>query len=99
MKSLKDELAKVLKGKDESAVAEALAKFCKKHADELPLPGQDSQFDMAMWQASEHQNLSKKDETILARVTGKLLGQETQASSLKLKDLVGAGKEAAIAAW
>jgi hypothetical protein len=102
MKSLKDELAKVMNAKDEAAAAEAFQKFCTKHGTALPLPGEDRQFDKAMWAASQFSSLSKKDEGILKRVTGKLLGEQKDvvgATVLKLKDLVGQGKEAAIATW
>jgi hypothetical protein len=103
MKTWKEELAKVLKGKSDSACAEAFAKFCGKHAESLPLPGQDKEFDQAMWAASEHSKLSGSDERILKRVTAKLLGEKSvapvAAAALKLKDLIGSGKEAAIATW
>jgi hypothetical protein len=103
MKSLKDELSKVLNAKDDASAAEAFQKFCAKHGNALPLPGEDKQFDKAMWAASEFGTLSKKDEGILKRVTGKLLGEKEAdvvgATVLKLKDLVGQGKEAAIATW
>ncbi|HEY9788838.1 MAG TPA: hypothetical protein V6D22_00470 [Candidatus Obscuribacterales bacterium] len=103
MKSLKDELAKVLNAKDEAAAAEAFQKFCAKHGTALPLPGEDRQFDKAMWAAAEYAKLSKKDEGILRRVTGKLLGEQQAdvvgAAVLKLKDLVGQSKEAAIGTW
>lgn len=100
MKTLKDELAKVLGAKEEAA-ADAFQKFCAKHGGSMPLPGEDSQFDKLMWAASEYGNLSKKDEGILSRVTGKLLGEKdvVETTVLKLKDLVGQGKEAAINTW
>ncbi len=100
--SLKEELANIMKGKDEAAVAGAFEKFCRKHADSLPLPGQDSQFDKAMWAASEFTALSAADEKILKRVTGRLLKDEADvvgAGVLKLKELIGAGKETAINTW
>lgn len=105
MKTLKDELAKVLSAKDETAAADAFQKFCHKYAGSLPLPGEDSQFDQIMWAASEYATLSAKDEKILKRVTGRMLGEEAKevdvvgAGVLKLRDLVGQGKEAAINAW
>jgi hypothetical protein len=86
MKTLKDELAKVLNAKDEAAVADSFQKFCHRFAGSLPLPGEDSQFDQMMWAASEHTALSAKDEKILKRVTGRMLG-ETES------------KETAINAW
>lgn len=102
MKTFKDELAKVLSIKDEAACAKAFEKFCRVNADRLPLPGADSQFDKAMWAASEHMSLSRGDESILKRVTGKLLGEQVDvvaAACLKLKDLIGSTKETAIATW
>lgn len=103
MKILKDELAKVLNAKDEAAAAEAFQKFCLKFGGTLPLPGEDSLFDQIMWAASEYATLSSKDEKILNRVTGKLLGEEkvdvVAAGVLRLKDLIGQGKEAAVNTW
>src|SRR5438046_218934 len=102
MKTLKDELVKVLNQKDEASIAKAFEKFCRAHADSLPLPGEDPQFDKAMWAATEFTSLSKKDETILNRVTKRILGEEVDVVAqtvLKLKDLVGNTKEAAIATW
>lgn len=102
MKTLKDELAKVLNAKDENAAAEAFEKFCAKHGAALPLPGEDLEFDKAMWAASQFTSLSNKDEALLKRVTGKMLGEEKDpvgAAVLKLKELVGQSKEAAIATW
>ena len=101
MKTLKDELAKVLNAKDEASSADAFQKFCAKFAGSLPLPGEDSQFDKAMWNATEFATLSAKDESILKRVTGKLLGDADTvgATVLKLKDLIGQGKEQAINTW
>lgn len=101
MKNLKEELARIL-ADDETVVADSFAKFVTANADSLPLPGVDSQFDKAMWSASEHLPLSAKDESILKRVTAKLLGEETDvvaATVLKLKDLIGTSREAAINTW
>lgn len=103
MKTLKDELAKVLNAKDEASAADSFQKFCQKYAGSLPLPGEDSQFDQIMWAASEFATLSPKDEQILKRVTGRMLGEEAvdvvEAGVLKLKDLIGQSKETAINAW
>lgn len=103
MKTLKDELAKVLNAKDEMSAADAFQKFCQKNAGSLPLPGEDSQFDQVMWAASEFATLSSNDQKILKRVTGRMLGEEAvdavNVGVLKLKDLVGQGKEAAINTW
>jgi hypothetical protein len=116
MKSIKDELAKVLKNKDEAVLVEAFQKFCRTHAGSLPLPGEDPAFDRAMWAASEHMSLSRADEQVVERVAGRLLASSGAAAAKKtaaasavaagvsesvliLKELLGAGKEAAIAAW
>jgi hypothetical protein len=102
MKSFKEELAKVLAIKDEAACAKAFEKFCRVNADSLPLPGADPAFDKAMWAASEHTTLSAKDESILKKVTGRLLGEQVDvvaSACLKLKDLIGATKETAIQTW
>jgi hypothetical protein len=101
MKNLKEELARIL-ADDETVVADSFAKFVTANADSLPLPGVDSQFDKAMWSASEHLPLSAKDESILKRVTTKLLGEGTDvvaATVLKLKDLIGTSREATINTW
>src|SRR5215470_10680181 len=102
MKSLKDELAKVLLGKDEEACAKAFEKFLKRNAERLPLPGEDPQFDKVMWAASQFTSLSSGDQRIVNRVTGKLLGETVDlvaTVALKLKDLVGSTKEAAVQTW
>lgn len=102
MNTLKEELAKLMKGNDDAACAEAFEKFCAKYADVLPLPGEDSQFDKAMWAASQFTKLSAADESILNRVTAKMLGEQTDtvgSAVLKLKDLIGQGKETAINTW
>lgn len=102
MNTLKEELAKVLNMSDESAAADAFQKFVTKFAGSLPLPGEDRQFDRLMWKASEFGSLSAKDNAIVKRVTGKMVGEEVQvvgAAVFRLKDLIGQGKEAAINTW
>lgn len=101
MKSLKNELAKVAAVKDEAAAAEAFLKFCAKHKSALPLPGEDADFDKAMWSAAEFSKFSAKDAALLKKVVSKLVDKEQTAALplLKLKNLVGQGKEAAISAW
>lgn len=101
MKNLKEELARIL-ADDEAVVADSFAKFVTANADSLPLPGVDSQFDKAMWAASEHLPLTSRDESILKRVTAKLLGEESSVVAttvLKLKDLIGTSREVAINTW
>lgn len=106
MTTLREELAKVLNASDDAAAADSFLKFCTEHADKLPLPGEDSRFDQAMLVASQYTRLSPRDESILKRVTGKMLSavsapiaEHTGAAVLKLKDLIGAGKDAAINTW
>lgn len=102
MSTLKKELAKILSIKDENACAEAFERFCKKNAAHLPMPGEDTLFDKAMWAASGYMKLSKKDENIVNRVTRQMLGEEVDAvkvAALKLRDLVGSAREATSVAW
>jgi hypothetical protein len=113
MKSIKDELAKVLQNKDEAELSAAFQNFCRRHAGSLPLPGEDPSFDRAMWAAAEYMSLSKTDESIVDRVSGRLLkqvgtaaaastataGAAVSESVIVLKELLGAGREAVIAAW
>jgi hypothetical protein len=102
MNTAKNKLAKIASTGDDKACAEALAKFINDSAEKMPLPGENEEFDKAMWLASEHLPLSDKDESILNRVTAKLLGEEVDvaaAAVLKLKDLIGSTKEAAISTW
>ena len=102
MSTLNKELAKILSIKDETACAEAFEKFCKKNAGRLPMPGEDTLFDKAMWAASEFMTLSKRDEDIVNRVTRHMLGEQVdvvKVAALKLRDLVGSAREATAAAW
>src|SRR5277367_6742783 len=102
MKNAKQKLAKILSTKDERDCAKSFEKFCAEHSAELPLPGENKKFDKAMWAASANMALSKGDEAILNRVTARMLGEQVEvakAAVLKLKDLVGNTKEAAINAW
>ncbi|MBC7999736.1 MAG: carboxypeptidase regulatory-like domain-containing protein [Leptolyngbya sp.] len=107
MNTLQDKLAKILSIKDERACAESFESFCQEHAEILPMPGENSMFDKAMWAASKFTALSKKDEAILSRVTGRLVGESVvkpvvaaaKSSVLNLKELVGSTKETAIGAW
>ncbi len=102
MNTLNDKLAKVLSIKDEAECARSFEKFCQENFDILPLPGENPQFDRAMWNASNFMTLSKGDEAIVKRVTTRLAGEEavaTKPAVLALKELVGATKEAAITTW
>lgn len=107
MNTLQEKLAKILSIKDERACAETFESFCQEHADILPMPGENSMFDKAMWAASKHTTLSKKDEAILKRVTGRMIADsvvkpvaaKAESAVLMLKDLVGSTKENAIGAW
>jgi hypothetical protein len=107
MNTLQEKLAKILSIKDERACAETFESFCQEHAEILPMPGENSMFDKAMWAASKHTTLSKKDEAILKRVTGRMIAEsvvkpvaaKAESAVLMLKDLVGSTKENAIGAW
>ncbi|MBY0358789.1 MAG: hypothetical protein K2W82_12365 [Candidatus Obscuribacterales bacterium] len=102
MNSPTDELKKILQAKDEGVIAESVKQFFQKYGDNLPLPGEDSAFDRAMWAASEYVELSAKDESMLNRVTLRLLAEHadaTAATFLKVRDLVGNGRETAVQLW
>ncbi len=102
MKTPTEELKIILEAKDEVAIVEGVRHFFHKYGDNLPLPGEDSAFDRVMWAASEYIQLSPKDESMLSRVTMKLLAEHPDmatATILKLRDLVGAGREAAVNTW
>ena len=107
MNTLQEKLAKILSIKDERVCAETFESFCQEHADVLPMPGENSMFDKAMWAASKHTTLSKKDEAILKRVTGRMISEsvvkpvvaKAESAVLMIKDLVGSTKETAIGAW
>jgi hypothetical protein len=101
MNILNEKLAKILANSDEAECAKSFAAFCKEHARELPLPGENKLFDKAMWAASNFSKLSNKDKGIVDRVAARMLDQiaEPSAVVLKLKDLVGTTKQAAIDTW
>jgi len=102
MKTPTDELKKILEGKDEGAIADGIRNFFQEHGDSLPLPGEDTALDRAMWAASEYIELSDKDESILSRVTLRMLGEASDpvaSAVLKLRDFVGSGRDAAVRTW
>jgi hypothetical protein len=102
MKTPIEELKRILEAKDEAAIVEGVTNFFHKHGDSLPLPGEDSAFDRVMWAASEYIQLSPTDESMLSRVTMKLLAAHPDmatATMLKLRDLVGSGRETAVNTW
>ena len=102
MNTLNKKLEKVLSINDERECAASFEKFCSENFNDLPLPGENPKFDKAMWAASQFRSLSKTDEAIIKRVTDKLLGEQVDVAKvavLKLKDLVGGTKEAAINTW
>jgi hypothetical protein len=87
---------------DERECSLAFESFCRENFEHLPLPGENSLFDKAMWVASEFTRLSAADEMIVKRVTERMIGETvtaTQKAVLKLKDLVGVTRESAINAW
>lgn len=98
----KTELRQILDIKEETACVEALADFCQRHGDKLPLPGENNQFDELMWKVSEHIQLGKEDKAVVKRVTEKLLSGLQQSGvdiGLKFRELIGAGKDLALSAW
>lgn len=102
MVSLKEELEAILADKDQRSSALAFEEFLGKHADQLPYPGEDTNFDKAMWAASQFVSLTQADEEIVKRVTSRLIGDEldmVKQVAVKLRDFVGSTKEAAVAAW
>lgn len=102
MTTLNEKLATVMKIEDERECSMAFESFCRENFDSLPLPGENKQFDRAMWNASSLMKLSASDEKIVARVTERMIGETATATSkavLKVKDLVGATRDAAIATW
>lgn len=101
MNTLNDELARILAIKDEAECVRSFETFLKDYSGELPLPGENKQFDKAMWTLSKFTWLSRSDEQILSQVTSRMIEQiaEPRAAVLKLKDLVGSTKQAAIDTW
>ncbi len=101
MNTLNEKLAQILAMSDEAACAECFETICRDLVGDLPLPGENKEFDKAMWQASKFSKLSKADDQLLNRVTAKMLDQiaEPNAVELKLRDMVGATKQAAIDTW
>jgi len=101
MNTLNDRLAQILAIKDEAECVRSFGTFLKEYAGELPLPGENKQFDKAMWTLSKFTWLSRSDEQILSQVTARMIEQiaEPRSAVLKLKDLVGSTKQAAIDTW
>lgn len=76
MTTLNDKLAQLAKAMadgDESVSAQSFEKFCQENFQDLPLPGENKMFDQAMWTASQYATLSKGDQAIVKKVTGKML--------------------------
>ena len=102
MNTLNEKLEKVLSIGDEAKCAESFEKFCAENFNDLPLPGENTKFDGAMWAASHSALYLQFDEAIIKRVTDKLLGEQVDVAKVavvKLRDLVGSTKEAAINTW
>lgn len=99
--TLNKQLAQVLVKSGEAECAKSFEAFCKEQASKMPLPGENKDFDKAMWTASKYMSLSKGDEKILNRLTTKLLEQiaEPGAVAIKLRDMIGSTREAALLAW
>lgn len=102
MTTINDKLAKILAIEDEAACAKKFEAFCQEYENHLPLPGENKQFDRAMWTASQFARLSGKDEKIVNKVVNKLVGSpavDLSKAVLNLKELIGATKQAAIDTW
>ena len=102
MTTLNDKLAKLMMIEDDRECSLAFESFCRDNFDSLPLPGENKYFDRAMWNASNFTKLSSRDEAIVKRVTDRMIGETATATSkavLKVKDLVGSTRDAAIATW
>lgn len=102
MTTLNEKLAKVMQIDDERDCSIAFESFCRENFEQLPLPGENSTFDRAMWNASKFMKLSAKDDAIVRRVTEKMIGDTVSVTTkavLKLKDLVGNTRDTAINTW
>lgn len=103
MTTLNDKLKQVLAIKDESEAARSFEKFCQENFHDLPLPGENSMFDRAMWTASQFLSLSKADEEVVKRVTNKLESRYKEEAReeivFHLKDLLGQARDTAIGTW
>lgn len=103
MTTLNDKLKQVLAIKDESEAARSFEKFCQENFHDLPLPGENSMFDRAMWTASQFLSLSKADEEVVKRVTTKLETRYKEEAReeivFHLKDLLGQARDTAIGTW
>jgi hypothetical protein len=100
MSTFEQELNKIMQINDSKACTEALISFIGRHKESLPLPGENAQFDKAIWLASSEIKLSPADMNILKKVTDKLLvGLEPVKQSINIRDLLGAGKDQAINLW
>jgi hypothetical protein len=102
MNILNEKLAKILAIGNEEECAKSFEAFCKENASQLPLPGENKNFDKAMWAASKFTKLSSKDQGILGRVTAKMIGEsvvDIKKAVLNLRELVGSTKQAAIDTW
>jgi len=99
--TLNQQLAQVLAKSDEAECAKSFEVFCQEQASKMPLPGENKDFDKAMWTASQYMSLSKGDERLLNRLTTKLLDQiaEPGEVEIKLRDLIGSTKQAALQTW
>ena len=99
--TLNQQLAQVLANGDEAECAKSFETFCSTNAADMPLPGENKQFDKAMWTAAKFTKLSKSDDRILNRVAAMMLEKiaEPSAAVLILKDMVGSTKQAAIDTW
>lgn len=75
MTTLNEKLKKLLSIEDETLLARSFEVFCRENFQELPLPGENRQFDEAIWAASQFLPLSAGDRKIAEKVTNRLIEQ------------------------
>ncbi len=94
MKTWEKELFKIMALEDKESMTELLKQFLHKY--ELPLPGENSSLDKAMWAASQFTQLSTSDRNLLKQVTEKLMKQEVV---FQLADLTSKTRQATLLLW
>ncbi len=101
MKTLSKKIEAALKIENEEDRGKALAALFRDAGDDFLLPGQNKDFDIAYMEATKYMKLSPSDESILDRVTNRMLASEAilQKAVVKLKDLATQAQDAAMAAW
>lgn len=103
--TLKKKLEAALAIENEEEREKTLAALFARASDDMLLPGQNKDFDLAYMEATKYLQLSPGDQSIVDRVTKRLLNSEgaiqmaTQKAVIKLSDLVSEARETAMAAW